>query len=177
MSVFFVAEGFAGGEVCEDIPGRVFGEELFLRGVLSSDFCHGALRSAADFQQDAGGCFGIEWPRRIVVGEGQQEALDLFALGRERVPPIAVAVVDDRAGAQDLLDAGGVFAGDADDHVDEFVELEGLFDDGADADEAGVFFGVAEGDLVGEWHGEWDYGDRPEGRPLHFGEAFADAVA
>jgi hypothetical protein len=36
------------------------------------------------------------------------------------------------------------------------VELENLFDDGADADEAGVFFGVAEGDLVGEWHFYFD---------------------
>jgi hypothetical protein len=51
------------------------------------------------------------------------------------------------------VDAGGVFAGDAYDHVDEFVEAEGLVDDGADAEVAGVLFGVAEVDLVGEGHG------------------------
>jgi hypothetical protein len=150
--VFIVPRGFARGEVCEDVPGRVFGEEFFLRGVLASDFYYCALGAAAGFEEDRSGLRGIEGAGGIVVGEGEQEAVEFCAVRLEGVPPVAVAVVDDGAAAEDLLDAGGVFAGDADDHVDEFVELEGLFDDRADADEAGVFFGVAEGDLVGKWH-------------------------
>ncbi len=93
---------------------------------------------------------GAGW---IVVGKWGQQVFDFAGFGRERIPPVAVAVEDDAAAAEDLVDAGGVFACDADDHVDQFVEAEGLVDDGADAEVAGVLFGVAEGDLVGEGHG------------------------
>jgi len=111
---------------------------------LARNFYHSALSPAADFEQDASCCFGIERARRIIVGEGNQKLFNLFAVGGERVPPIAVAVVDDGAGAEDLLDAGGVFAGDADDHVDKFGKPEGLLDGGAHTDESSVFFGVAD---------------------------------
>ena len=59
-----------------------------------------------------------------------------------------IAVVKERAGAEDLLDTSGVLADNADDHVDEFIEAKGLFDDGAHGDVAGVVFGVANGDLL-----------------------------
>src|SRR5579859_1662395 len=164
VGVFFVTRGFARGEVCEDIPGRVLGEEFFLRGVLAGNFYDSALGAAADFEEDGGGFFGLKRPRRIVVREGNQQARDLFVLGVEGGPPIAVAVVDDRAATEDLLDAGGVFACDADDHVHEFVEAKGLLHHRADADEAGVFFSVAEGDLFGERHGNRDCSGRPLSR-------------
>ena len=47
-----------------------------------------------------------------------------------------------------------VFSCDGDDHVDEFCGAEGLADEWADADELGVVFGVFDGDLGGEWHGD-----------------------
>ena len=53
-----------------------------------------------------------------------------------------------------MLDAVGIFSCDADDHVDEFCGAEGLADEWADADELGVVFGVFDGDLSGEWHGD-----------------------
>jgi len=94
VGVFFVARGFARGEGCEDIPGRVFGEKFLLRGVVTGNFHHGALSSTADFEEDGGGFFRLERARRIVVGEGNQEARNLLPIRRQRVPPIAVAVVD-----------------------------------------------------------------------------------
>ena len=179
--VFIVAGRFARGKVCEDIPGGELGEEFFLCGVLAGDFYDGALGAATGFEEGGGGLRGFEGAGGIVVGEGEQEAVEFFAAGLEGVPPVAVAVVDDGAAAEDLLDPGGVFAGDADDHVDEFVELEGLFDDGADADEAGVFFGVAEGDLGGEWHGKLRFaktGDRVGSRAdLKFGHYILESFS
>jgi len=47
-----------------------------------------------------------------------------------------------------------VFSCDADDHVDELGGTEGLADEWADADELGVVFGVFDGDLGGERHGD-----------------------
>ena len=152
VGVFVVAGGFVGGEGEEGVPGGVVGEEFSCGGVLLGDFDYVALGAAADFEEDGGGGCRGEGEGGIVVGEGGEEGGELIEGGGERVPGVAEAVVDDGAGAEDLLEAGGVFAGDADDHVDEFVELEGLFDDGADGEEAGVFFGVAERDLGGEGH-------------------------
>jgi hypothetical protein len=152
VSVFFVAGGSGRSEVCEDVPGRVLGEEFLLRGILTGNFDYRALRAAADFKEDGSSLIGFESARGFVIGEGEQEALDFFGLGLEAVPRVPVAVVDDGAAAEDLVDAGGVFAGDADDYVHQFEELEGLLEDGADAHVPGVFVGIAEGDLGGEWH-------------------------
>jgi len=43
----------------------------------------------------------------------------------------------------------GIFSCDADDHVDEFGWAEGLANEGTDADELGVVFGVFDGDWAG----------------------------
>ena len=77
------------------------------------------------------------------------EALDLCALGGKGVPPIAVAVVKNRAGLENLLDAHRVLSNNADHHVCEFAETKGLFDDRAHADVAGIIFSVANGNLLG----------------------------
>jgi len=49
VGVFIVAGRSRSGEVCEHVPGRVFGEEFFLRGVLASDLYYRELGAAADF--------------------------------------------------------------------------------------------------------------------------------
>src|SRR5258708_18402514 len=74
VGVFFVAGGFARGEGCEDIPGRVFGEKFLLRGVVTGNFHHGALSSTADFEEDGGGFFRLERAPPIVVGGGDPAA-------------------------------------------------------------------------------------------------------
>jgi hypothetical protein len=60
VGVFFVAGGSRRGEVCEDVPGRVFGEEFFCGGVLASDLYYYALRAAADFEEDGADLSGVE---------------------------------------------------------------------------------------------------------------------
>ena len=47
-----------------------------------------------------------------------------------------------------------IFSCDAHDHVDEFGGAKGLADERADADELGVVFGIFDGDLGGEGHGD-----------------------
>jgi len=71
----------------------------------------------------------------------------------QRLPGVAISVVDDRTGTEDLPDAGGILSNDGHDQVGEFVELEGLFHDRAHAEVAGVFVGVADGDLLRKGHG------------------------
>jgi hypothetical protein len=100
----------------------------------------------------------IELSRWIVVREGKQELFDFGEIGSEGIPPVAIAVIEDRAGVEDLLDASGILTDHADDHVREFAEEKGLFDDGAHADVTGVVFGVANVDLLRQGHeSEPDY--------------------
>ena len=91
---------------------------------------------------------GVEWARGVIVRERGEQSRDFRKFGGETIPPVAIAVVYDGARAKDLLDAGGIFTGNTDDHVDELGEAEGLPNDGAHADVAGIFVGVAERDVV-----------------------------
>ena len=90
----------------------------------------------------------------IGVGISVEEMGEFRWRGVDCVPPVAVGVEDDCAGAEDLLDAVRIFSCDADDHVDELSGAEGLADEWADADKLGVVFGVFDGDLGGEGHGD-----------------------
>jgi len=103
----------------------------------------------------------VEWARGVIVRERGEQSRDFRKFCGETIPPVAIAVVHDGAGAKDLLDAGGIFTSNTDDHVDEFGEAEGLSDDGAHADVAGLFVGVAKRDLVRKRHGFWPIQDRP----------------
>ncbi len=153
VRVFIVAAGECRDDLQQDCPGRVFAEEFFVEGFGLGDFDYGALGASTDLKEDNDGFGGIEGASGIVVGERGQERFDLGESGGDGVPPVAIAVVDNCATRENFVDAFGVFAGDADDHVGEFVEAEVLFDDRANGDEAGVFFGVADRDLIGERHG------------------------
>jgi hypothetical protein len=59
---------------------------------------------------------------------------------------------DDRAGAQNLLDAHGIFSGDLDDHVHQLRRAEGLADERTHAEVFGFFLGVFYGDGFGQRH-------------------------
>jgi len=149
MEVLFIAGRIGGSKLQEYIPRRRFDEEFLLCGLLAGDLDDAALCSAAAFPEDGDSVSGIEGTRGIVIGKRREQGFDLGQRGGKGIPGIAIAVIDDGSGAEDLLDARGVFAGDTDDHVDELGEAEGLLHDGAHADVAGVFVGVAHGDLVG----------------------------
>ena len=127
----------------------MLGEEFFGRGIAAREFSDAALRAATAFEKDGGSFRGIEGTRGSVIGKRREECGDFGGIGGKGIPGVAVTVVDHRAGAEDLLDAVGLFADDGDDHVDELGETKGLPDDGAHADVAGVFVGVADGDLIG----------------------------
>ncbi len=113
-----------------------------------------ARRSAGGFEDYLGAIFLAERAGGIGVGISAEEGGEFGSGGVDCVPPVAVGIEDDRAGAEDLLDAVRIFSCDADDHVDELSGAEGLADEWADADKLGVVFGVFNGDLGGEWHGD-----------------------
>ena len=113
-----------------------------------------ARGSASRFQDYFGAIFPFERAGGIGVGISVEEGGKFGRGGVDCVPPVAVGIEDDCAGAEDLLDAGRVFSCDADDHVDELGGAEGLADEWADADKLGVVFGIFDGDLGGEWHGD-----------------------
>ena len=113
-----------------------------------------ARRSAGGLEDYFGAIFLAERAGGIGVGIGGEKSCEFGWSGIDCVPPVAVGIEDDCAGAEDLLDAVRIFSCDVDDHVDEFCGAEGLADERADADELGVVFGVFDGDLGGEWHGD-----------------------
>ncbi len=61
-------------------------------------------------------------------------------------------MIDQRAGAENLLHAPGVFPRDADYHIGQFAQTEGLLHQGPDADVTGLFFGIANGNRLGKRH-------------------------
>ena len=149
VRIFFIARGLCRGQMEKHIPRGLLREKFFGRGILAGKFGHAALRAATTLEKGCGTFGGIKGPRRVVVGKRREESGDFGEIGGEEVPAVAIAVVDDGASVENLPDAIGIFANDRDDHVDEFVETEGLPDDGTHADVAGVFIGVAERDLIG----------------------------
>src|ERR1700751_1954939 len=113
-----------------------------------------ARRSAGGFEDYLGAIFLSKRAGGVGVWISVEERGELGWGGVDCVPPVAVGIEDDCAGAEDLLDAVRIFSCDADDHVDEFGGAESLADEWADADKLGVVFGVFDGDLGGERHAE-----------------------
>src|SRR5271154_4066395 len=119
---------------------------------------------AAGFQDYFGAIGGAEGAGGVGVGIGGENFGEGGLIGIESLPPVAEGMEDYRAGAEDLLHAGGIFSGDLDDHVDEFRGAEGLADQRTHAEVFGFFFGVFYGDGFGQGHGSnlgETYGSRP----------------
>jgi hypothetical protein len=148
VGVFFVSRRVGGSQSEEQVPRGIFGKELFVGEIVAGELRDAALRAPTTLEKDRGGFFWSEGEQGIGVGKRREEGGDFGGIGGEGVPRITIAIVDDSAGAEDLLEAIGIFADDADDHVDEFGQKKGLSDDGTHADVAGLFVGVAERDVL-----------------------------
>ena len=154
VGVFAVGGVLLASEVEEHVPEAARAEEAFARGICAMEAKGVARRSAGGFEDYLSAIFLAERARGVGVGISVEERGEFEWGGVDCVPPVAVGVEDDCAGAEDLLDAVRVLSCDADDHVDEFCGAEGLADEWADADKLGVVFGIFDGDLGGEWHGD-----------------------
>ena len=108
---------------------------------------------AARFEDCFGAILRAEWAGGIGVGIAGEQIRERGGVGLEALPPVAVGMEDDGAGAENLLDAAGIFSRDGDDHVHEFGGAEGLADQRAQADGAGFVLGVFYRDGFGEGHG------------------------
>ena len=152
VGIFAVCRSLLTGDIQEGVPEAAPAEETLARRVLAAEVKRVARRSAGRFEDYLGAIFGPERARRLRVGIFAENLGKLRCVGVDRIPPVAVGIEDDGAGAEYLLDARGIFSGDADDHVDQFGGAECLPDERADADELGVVFGVFNRDEAGQRH-------------------------
>jgi hypothetical protein len=154
VGVFAVGGGLLEREFEKNVPEAARAEEAFACGIRAMEAEGVARGSAGGLEDYLGAIFLAERAGGLGVGIGGEERREFGWSGVDCVPPVTVGIEDDGAGAEDLLDAVGIFSCDANDHVDEFCGAEGLADEWADADELGVVFGVFDGDLGWEWHGD-----------------------
>ena len=104
------------------------------------------------YQQDCDTFFRAKDASGIRVRKFGQGGGEILRGRVETRPPIAVKIEDDGSGAQDLAHTRGVFAGDGENHVQQFGELKRLADDWAHAEIFGFLFGVFHCDLNGKGH-------------------------
>ena len=152
-------------EVHECVPKAASAEKAFASSVGAREAKGVSSGSAGGFENCFGAIGGAEGARGLRVGICGEDGGEFGGSGVERVPPVAVGIEDDGAGAKDLLDARGIFSRDADDHVDELGGEERLADERAHGDELSVVFGIFDGNGGGERHGEcggtgYDFGVR-----------------
>src|SRR4029077_4193609 len=122
----------------QDFPETSPAEELFGRSFEACDAHQRALRAAADFKRDGRDFSRNESARRIVIGKRSEERGNFVFAGNKTVPPVTIAVINDRSGAKNLLNTGHVLAGHGHNHVHKFWQAKGLLYDGAHGHVAGV---------------------------------------
>src|SRR5579864_6687988 len=96
---------------------------------------------------------GAKSTRRVGIRKLREQRSQFIFTELETLPPITVKMKDDGAGTEDLPDTLGFLAGDAEHHVEQFVQTKGLPNDGPEAYIAGLFFGVANRNGLGQGHG------------------------
>jgi len=160
VGIFAVTRmGFC-GEIHQPLPegGRVaqgacdFVQRAGLRGCVSLDAQRMAWGRAARFQDYFDAIGGAEGARRVGVGIFGENFRESRGVGVKSLPPVAEGMEDDRAGAQNLLHARGIFSGNLHDHVHQLRGAEGLADQRTHAEVFGFFFGVFYGDGFGQRH-------------------------
>ena len=104
---------------------------------MAVEFNDAALCPAAAFKLNCGDLRGNKDPRRVVVGDQCEKRRSFRKVGSEAIPGVAVAIVDDGAGLQHLLDAAGILPDDTHNHVDEFAATKDLLHDRTHAHVAG----------------------------------------
>jgi len=123
------------------------------RGSLdASDFDQGTLGPTGDLEGERSRTGRVEWARGIIVRVRREKRSEFAYFGREAFPAIAIAVVDDRTSAENLLPSWDIFPSNAENHVDKFRQAKYLLHDGADGHIAGVFFRKAHRDGFRQGH-------------------------
>lgn len=139
-------------QVQKHIPRRMFGEQFLVTGLPGADFKRIGPRATPAFQKRS--CYGrwIKPARRIIFRQGKKELIDFGQVRAKRVPPITIAVVENRASAQNLLHTVGVFADHADNHVGKLVKPKCLVNDRAHSHVTGIIFGIVDRNLLWQRH-------------------------
>jgi len=136
----------------QNFPGTAVVEKT-LRGSLdASDFDQGTLGPTGDLEGERSRTGRVEWARGIIVRVRREKRSEFAYFGREAFPAIAIAVVDDRTSAENLLHSWDIFPSNAENHVDKFRQAKYLLHDGADGHVAGVFLREANRDSFRQGH-------------------------
>jgi hypothetical protein len=109
------------------------------------------IRSGA-FKYGVGALAGGKRPRRIGIRKVRERGGELcFACIKSR-PGVPVKMIDDRPGMQQLPDASHVFARNAEDHIEQFIQAKGLPNERTHGHVSGFFLCVADGNRFRERH-------------------------
>src|SRR6266699_2808547 len=106
----------------------------------------------------------LEWARRIGVRKSRQRRGQLRFVRVKPRPQVAVEVIDDRPGMENLPDASGIFPCDAQNHVEEFVQTKRLPHNGPYGYVSGLFFRVTDRNRFGQRHDASIRGERLKSR-------------
>src|SRR5580704_9176972 len=93
-------------------------------------------------QEHLAACLRAKGARGIGIRKLRELRLQLRFASFKAGPPIPVKVKNHGAGAQDLPDALGLLPGNAEHHVEQFVQTKSLANNRAETDVASLFFGV-----------------------------------
>lgn len=126
VRVLFIMRRVGLSQIQKHIPRGMPGKQFFVTGLRGVDFKGIGPRAAAAFQKCCRHTGRIKPAPRIIFREGKKELIDFGQLRAKRIPPITIAVVENRASTQNLLHTVGVFADHADNHVGKLVKLECL---------------------------------------------------
>src|SRR5260370_14989813 len=110
------------------------------------------LGPAADFERDCGYFGRVEKARGIVVWKKGKKTRNFILFGSETVPPVAISIIDYRAGAENLLHTHGILARHAHDHIRKFGKAKRLLHDWTHGHTACVIFREAHRDGFRERH-------------------------
>ncbi len=98
------------------------------------------LCAAADLKGNCGYLGRIEKTRGIVIREKGKKSRDFILIGSETVPPVAITVIDDSAGAENLLHTRGILTRHAQDHIRKLGKAKRLLHDRTHSHVACVIF-------------------------------------
>src|ERR1700730_7882387 len=106
----------------------------------------------------------LEWARRIGVRKSRQRSGQLPVVRIKPRPQVAVEVIDDCPGMENLPDACRIFACNAQNHVEEFVQTKRLSHHRPHGNISGFFFRVTDRNRFRQRHDGSIRGERLKSR-------------
>jgi hypothetical protein len=160
IRIFLVRRLFFGGDFKQTCPETLPAKDPALGGRRAVQIQQTSWIRAAALKQSVGALVSGEWARGIVIRKIRERGGEFRFVRVKSSPGIAVKMIDDRPGMQELLDARQIFSRDAEDHIEEFIQAERLPHERPHGHVSGFFFRVANGNRFRQWHAGRIRGER-----------------